>query len=77
MKIENIKKAQTLIEIRDVWKDILEKNTMWKSGHFEFVEDYGNNPDRIRFPYSPEIKKKIMNMIPEEVKNIEEQLKEL
>ena len=79
MKIENIKKAQTLIEIREVWKRILEKNEMWGTeGHFEFVDDYGSNhPDRIRFPYNPQLTKKIMTLIAEEVAHIEEQLKEL
>lgn len=79
MKIENIKKAPTLIEIREMWKRILEKNEMWgHDGHFEFVEHYGDShPDRLRFPYNPQLKKKIMTLIAEEVAHIEEQLKEL
>lgn len=77
MKIENIKKAQTLIEIRGVWKNILEKEQQWNNGHIEFVEDYGSNPDCIRFPYNPQLRKKIMEMIVEEIAHIEEQLKEL
>lgn len=77
MKIENIKKAHTLIEIRETWKNILEKEQKWNSGHIEFVEDYGNNADTIRFPYNPQLQKKIMELIAKEVKNIEEQLKEL
>lgn len=77
MKIENIKKAKTLIEIREAYKNILEKGKIWDDGHFELVEHYGSNPDRIRFPYNPQLQKKIMELIAEDVVHIEEQLKEL
>jgi hypothetical protein len=78
MKIENIKKAKTLIEIREAWKNILEKEQIWGDDvHFEFVENFAKNADRIRFPYNPQMEKKIMELIAEEVAHIEEQLKEL
>lgn len=77
MKVENIETARELISSRSALIDVIDASERWKSGHFEFVEHCGEYPGRVRIPYLPELKEKMLGVIREEIEIIEKQLKEL
>lgn len=74
MKIENIEKAKTLISQRDTLRDLLDYASMWKSGHFEFVEHYGRDADRAVLMNMPKLKSEMFDLIKKEIGNIEQEL---
>ena len=74
MKIENIEKAKTLISQRDTLRNLLDYASEWKSGHFEFVEHYGNAPHKIEMMNMPELKNKMLALIEKEKDSIEQEL---
>lgn len=77
MKLDKIDDARILINKRDTLLDVLAKHETWKDGHFELVEHCGSSPNKIRISYFPELEEKIIELVREEIKTIEKQLKEL
>lgn len=78
MKLENIKEARILIDEIDTLQDILDNADMWKGGHFEFVEHYGNAPDRIVLCSDlKELKQAFLDAVKANITTINEKLKEL
>ncbi len=74
MKIENIEKAKTLMSQMDTLRNLLDYASNWKSGHFEFVEHYGRDADRVVLMNMPELKDEMLYLIEKEVGNIEQEL---
>lgn len=75
MNIENIERAKTLMSQRDTLRDLLDYASKWKSGHFEFVEHYGRDADRIvLMGMLPEFKNTMLDLIEKEIGNIEQEL---
>ena len=77
MKLDNIDRTRELIGKRSTLLDVLVKSEKWSNGHFVFTEHCGDHPDRIAVTYFPELEKKMLDLIREEVKTIEAELAEM
>ena len=77
MNLENIEEARILIAQRSTLLNVVDKSEKWESGHFEFAEHCGNAPNRISITCFPELKRKMLDAIREEIERIECKLNKL
>lgn len=71
MKVEDIDKVQELINQRYCLLEIINASECWPGGHFAFVSHLGSNAEKLRVPSSLNVDNKILNVIRDKIKEIE------
>lgn len=74
-KAQNISNIVGQIIELSMYKNILENQGQYKVAHFQFVKDYGDNPDKVCF--QPKYTQRFINVVEQIIMDLKNELSEL